>query len=53
MITPVERPPLESYPAAVLAEYMRLRGVSYFPEVLDTIAERLLGSCDDEENTLP
>ena len=34
--------PLESYSSAVLAEWARLRGFSYFDEELDAIERRLV-----------
>ena len=37
-------PPLESYPAAVLAEFIRRRGLSYFPEELEAAAAAVAGS---------
>ena len=33
--------PLESYSSAVLAEFIRVKGISYFQEALDAIEARL------------
>jgi hypothetical protein len=34
--------PLESYPAAALAEFIRFRGVSYWPEEIDAAEQRAM-----------
>jgi hypothetical protein len=41
MLEPLKPKPLEEWPAAVLAEFIRARGISYFPEELQGAAERL------------